>query len=96
MMGGFRPTSDPAGPEEQAILAGVKDAVESHLGKTFTSFVALEFTTQVVAGVNYLFKVQADDEFLIVKVCKPLPHTNQPPFMLEARGGLNSDAPLLP
>ena len=46
-----------------------------------------------MAGVNYLFKVRADDdEILHVKICKPLPHTNQPPFVLQATGWKDANA----
>ena len=47
MMGGFKAT-EPAGSDEQGILDVVKDAVETSLGKTFTIFQAVEYTTQVV------------------------------------------------
>lgn len=68
--------------DEQAILDTVKGDVETHLGKKLSVFRALGFKSQVVAGVNYIFKVQHDDGIVHVKVAKPLPHTNQPPFLM--------------
>jgi hypothetical protein len=54
-------------------------------------FKAIHFKTQVVAGVNYKIKVQAAEEgenvYLHVKVAKPLPHTQQPPFLMEVTSG---------
>lgn len=72
-----------AGAEEQAILDHVRGAVEERLNKVFNVFQAISYQTQVVAGVNYIFKVQIDDEVRHIKVAKPLPHTHQPPFLME-------------
>ncbi len=82
MCGGFKPDARPATEEEQEILNSVKHAIEGHYKRTYADFRAVSFTTQVVAGVNYIMKVKADDEFLHVKIAKPLPHTGQPPFLL--------------
>jgi cystatin-A/B len=73
--GGFK-TAAPATPDIQAILDGVKGAVEERLGTTLPVFVAHTYSTQVVAGINYLVKVAVgDDKYIHVKVNKPLPHT---------------------
>lgn len=82
MCGGFGHMKD-ATEEEQAILEAVRGAVEERLNRQFNVFQAISFQTQVVAGVNYIFKVQIDDEVRHIKVAKPLPHTNQPPFLME-------------
>ena len=80
--GGFGNTRA-AGEEEQAILETVRSAVAAELKREFNVFKAISFQTQVVAGVNYIFKVQIDDEVRHIKVGKPLPHTNQPPFLMQ-------------
>lgn len=96
MPGGFKEAS-PATPEEQEVLDQVRGDVENNLGKKFSVFTAVQYTTQVVAGVNYLFKVLTDgDEYLHVKVHKPLPHTQKAPELMSATGGLALDTPLAP
>mmetsp|Transcript_71435 Transcript_71435/g.149149 ORF Transcript_71435/g.149149 Transcript_71435/m.149149 type:complete len:98 (-) Transcript_71435:122-415(-) len=93
--GGFSANKD-ATAEEQSILDSVKGEVETQLSKTFTVFQLMHFQTQVVAGVNYMFKVRCDDEYVHVKVCKPLPHTGKPPFVMVAVGGHSEDSELVP
>ena len=52
--------------------------------------------TQVVAGINYLFKIEVDNgEYLHVKVYKPLPYTQQPPEVSEVTEGQTADSELL-
>ena len=78
------------------MLVTVKNAVETELGKTFATFRGLSFTTQVVAGTNYLFKVDVGGEYIHVKVHKPLPHTGNPPHLMKVQGGFELDSPLAP
>jgi hypothetical protein len=59
-------------------------------------FEAVSFQTQVVAGLNYLFKVKCDDKVIHVKVCKPLPHTNKPPFVMAVDENQTMESPLVP
>lgn len=48
--------------------------------ETFTDFKVIEYRGQVVAGTNYLFKIQvAEDAFIAAKVFKPLPCVKSPP-----------------
>lgn len=88
MAGGFRSSTE-LSSEEHDLLRSMQQAVETKLGKgPFTTFTGLASTTQVVAGINYLFKVQIDnDEIIHVKVHKPLPHTHQDPFVLSVEEG---------
>lgn len=81
MPGGFK-APKAVTQEEQDILNVVKSEVEAALGKAFTKFEALLFTSQVVAGTNFLFQVQADDEVIHVKVHRPLPHTGALPSLV--------------
>ena len=67
----------------QAILDSLKSHVEQHCNKSFSKFQALSYKTQVVAGLNYLFKVQVDDSIIHIKIHKPLPHTQKEPVLME-------------
>ena len=93
MPGGFGDTRD-ATADEQGLLDVVKAEVEEKLSKTFATFQALSFQSQVVAGVNYIFKVKCDNEIIHVKVAKPLPHTNKPPFLMAVSTGKDVDSPI--
>jgi len=37
----------------------VREDIEKKAGKTFAEFVAVEYSTQVVAGINYFVKVRS-------------------------------------
>mmetsp|Transcript_78260 Transcript_78260/g.153617 ORF Transcript_78260/g.153617 Transcript_78260/m.153617 type:complete len:99 (+) Transcript_78260:42-338(+) len=93
--GGFGGAKE-ATAEEQAILESVKGEVEAHLGKTFSVFQAISYTTQVVAGVNYIIKTKCDDIVAHIKIAKPLPHTNKPPFMMAVDANHTEDSPINP
>lgn len=96
LCGGFG-NAKVATAEEQTILDSVREEVEARLEKKFSVFQAISFTTQVVAGVNYIFKVRCDDHIAHVKVAKPLPHTNQPPFLMAVdTGNHTEDSPIVP
>lgn len=77
-------------------MESVREAVEEKLEKKFAVFKAISFTTQVVAGVNYIMKVKCDDQIAHVKVAKPLPHTNQPPFLMNVEAGHSEESPIVP
>uniref|UniRef100_A0A8C3SNM6 Cystatin domain-containing protein n=1 Tax=Chelydra serpentina TaxID=8475 RepID=A0A8C3SNM6_CHESE len=69
----------PATPETQHIVDEVKLQVEEKEGKKFEVFTAVEFKTQLVAGINYFIKVHVgNEEFLHLRVFKSLPHENKP------------------
>ncbi|XP_038242650.1 cystatin-B-like isoform X1 [Dermochelys coriacea] len=56
----------------------VKLQVEEKEGKKFEVFTAVEFKTQLVAGINYFIKVHVgNEEFLHLRVFKSLPHENK-------------------
>ncbi|KAF7238113.1 Cystatin-B [Varanus komodoensis] len=74
-------TSDakPATAETQQIVQEVKPQVEEKEGKRFEVFDAVEFKTQVVAGMNYFIKVHVGNaEYIHVRIFKSLPHENKP------------------
>ena len=73
MCGGFG-SSRPADDNVKAMATEMKPKVEQALGKTYTQFEAVSFTTQVVAGTNYKIKVKVGDEdYVHIKVFVPLP-----------------------
>jgi len=95
MCGGFKAPSA-VGPDEHAVLDAVKSEVESSQNKIYSEWKGVSFTSQVVAGTNYMFKVAADGDILHVKVHKPLPHTGNPPKMIAMSAGHTIDTPLDP
>ena len=63
-------------PDETSmkVLQNVKPQVESLMNTTYETFEAVEYTTQVVAGTNYVIKVHVGNgQHLSVKVFRPLP-----------------------
>ncbi len=75
MCGGFG-NGKAADGTVQAVVDAVKASVEERLGNALTAYTAISYSTQVVAGTNYLVKVNTGDEkYIHVKVHKPLPHT---------------------
>lgn len=90
-----------ADAETQALCDQVKDAAlakahASGWNGVFSEFKAIEFTTQVVNGTNYLVKVQVSSapSYAHVKIHKPLPHANAPPSVMEVTVGKARDDPL--
>ncbi|XP_021534816.1 cystatin-B [Neomonachus schauinslandi] len=79
MMCGAPTASQPATAETQAIADQVKPQLEEQENKKYATFKAVEFRSQVVAGMNYFIKVQVDnDEFVHLRVFRSLPHENKP------------------
>ncbi|XP_008394456.1 cystatin-A5 [Poecilia reticulata] len=48
----------------QELCNQVKDQVEAKTGKDYIQFTAILYRTQVVAGINYLIKVDVGDSYL--------------------------------
>ena len=95
MPGGFNNAKE-ATEEVQTLAKGMKDQVEKQLGQTFDKFDAVVFSTQVVAGTNYLIKVQVGEEkFVHIKVHVPLAFKNAPNELLECEGGKTFLDPLV-
>lgn len=66
--------------EVKEICEQIRSKFETDLGRTFSVFEAKSFKSQIVAGVNYFVKVHVgNDEYIHLRIYKPLPHTGQPP-----------------
>ncbi|XP_069801084.1 cystatin-B-like isoform X2 [Dendropsophus ebraccatus] len=73
-LGGVKPATDAV----QALCEQVKPTVEEKHGKKYTTFVATEYKTQLVAGTNYFVKVHVgDEEYLHLRMYKTLPHDGE-------------------
>ena len=76
LCGGLTPGIQAVNPQIQAIAAKHKDDAEKHLNTTFSTWEAVGFSTQVVAGTNYMIKVHTGNQsYVHIKVYQPLPHT---------------------
>lgn len=70
MTGGIGEVKE-ATEEVQSLLDQVKSDVEEAGGKTFETFTAVSFKTQVVAGVNYFVKVKVGEgKYIHVRIYK--------------------------
>ncbi|NWT77723.1 CYTB protein, partial [Lanius ludovicianus] len=73
----------------------VKAQFESQANKSCAVFAAIEYKTQVVAGIIYFIKVQvSDDEYVHLKVFQHLPYENQGPSLVGFQTGKTRDDPL--
>ncbi|XP_067402452.1 stefin-C-like isoform X3 [Emydura macquarii macquarii] len=98
MSGDFSETK-PATPEIQEIADQVKSELEEKENKTYPVFVAIEYRSQVVAGMNYLIKVSicnSTDECVHLKVFQSLPHENQGPRLSDYQTGKTKEDELIP
>lgn len=66
--------------EIQEICNQVRAALEEKVGKSLGEYVAVVFSSQVVAGTNFFVKIRVGgDEHIHVRIFRPLPHTNEGP-----------------
>ncbi|EPQ13397.1 Cystatin-A [Myotis brandtii] len=78
MMPGGLTKAKPATPEVQEIANEVKPQLEAQTNETYEEFEAIEYKTQVVAGINYYIKVRVGhDSYIHIKIFKPLPQQQQ-------------------
>ncbi|XP_073928648.1 cystatin-B isoform X2 [Castor canadensis] len=57
----------------------VKTQLEEKENQKFSTFKAVSFKSQVVAGTNYFIKVDiGNDEYVHLRVYQSLPHENKP------------------
>ena len=63
----------------RALALEMKPQVEKALGETYSTFEAVKYVTQVVAGTNYKIKVKVgDDKYVHIEVFVPLPCNKAP------------------
>ena len=86
----------PANQDVKTLANNMKEQVEHELGETFEKFDAVLYTTQVVAGTNYLIKVQVGDErYVHIKIYVPLRVRNSPNELLMCEGDKSFEDPLV-
>uniref|UniRef100_A0A8C5NN81 Cystatin domain-containing protein n=1 Tax=Junco hyemalis TaxID=40217 RepID=A0A8C5NN81_JUNHY len=94
--GGLSETK-PATPEVQQLVNQVKQEFERRSGMNCRVFTAIEYRTQVVAGIMYFIKVQVSaSEYVHLKVLQSLPHENLGPSLVSFETGKTRDDPLNP
>ncbi|XP_032725425.1 cystatin-A [Lontra canadensis] len=77
MIPGGLTEAKPATPEIQEIANEVKPQLEEKTNEIYEEFEAIEYKTQVVAGINYYIKVRVgDNSYIHMKVFKGLPQQN--------------------
>ncbi|XP_025752319.1 cystatin-A-like [Manacus vitellinus] len=94
IVGGF---SDPkcAAQDVQDITNAVKLQLEVRVNGRYDIFRAILYRIQIVAGANYLIKVQvADTEYVHLKVFVGLPPENLYPALVSFQTGKTRDDPL--
>ncbi|KGL82282.1 Cystatin-A, partial [Tinamus guttatus] len=76
-------------------LSQVKPQFESRVNEKCGLFVAIEYRTQVVAGINYFIKIQVSDSmYAHLRVFQSLPSENQGPSLVSYQTGKTRDDPL--
>ncbi|XP_049641898.1 cystatin-A [Suncus etruscus] len=79
MIPGGLTEAKPATPEVQQIANEVKSQLEEKTNESYEEFEAIEYKTQVVAGIFYYIKIRTgEDTYIHIKVLRSLPHENQP------------------
>ncbi|KAJ6658278.1 hypothetical protein lerEdw1_020550, partial [Lerista edwardsae] len=94
MVGGIS-EAKPATPDIQELADLVKPQIEQKENKTYPTFKAVEFKTQVVAGTNVFIKVDVGEgEYMHLRVFQPLPHQDEQPSLTEYQTGKKASDPL--
>ena len=87
MLGGASNVKDVAGDElVTGTATAIKGDVEKALGKTFNTWEAVKYTSQVVNGVNYQIKIKVDDGYVHASAHRA-PGENGTVTFKEAAGG---------
>ncbi|XP_039244845.1 cystatin-A-like [Pipra filicauda] len=94
VLGGFSPP-EPATERIQDITNAVKLQLEVRVNRRYDIFRAILYRIQIVAGANYLIKVQvADTEYVHLMVFVGLPPENLYPALVSFQTGKTRDDPL--
>lgn len=68
-----------ANAEIQELINQVNEAVQEQENFPLAPYDAISFISQIVAGTNYIVKVQVNtDEFIHIRIFQPLPGNGQP------------------
>ncbi|KAM3935782.1 cystatin-B-like isoform 1-T2 [Leptodactylus fuscus] len=90
MVGGLS-EEEPADQKLQDLCDSVKADFLALSGKNTGTFVAVSSRSQVVAGMNYFVKIQVgveeEEEYCILRIYKPLPHTGKKPSLVNYECG---------
>jgi cystatin-A/B len=88
MNGAFSISNAAVTPDITALANKHQDEAQTSLGKTFTQWNAVAFSSQIVTGTNYWIKVQTGEtSYVHIKVFVPLPHTGEQSSLIEAQSG---------
>ena len=88
MLQGGTLLAEDAKEDIQAICNAVKADLEGKNGKSFDEFTAIQFRSQVVAGMNYFVKVHVGEEqFVHLRIYQALPHTGAGPALHSQQDG---------
>ncbi|XP_069133945.1 cystatin-A1-like [Argopecten irradians] len=78
----------PADAEIQLLVHNLKASVEEKSNARYEEFEAVSYRSQVVAGTNYFIKVKVgNDQYIHMKVFKPLPYTKDPATLTSYKAG---------
>ncbi|XP_038614496.1 cystatin-A1-like [Tachyglossus aculeatus] len=92
MMPGGLTEAKPATPKVQEIAEEVKSQLEQRTNRTYPTFKAVEYKTQVVAGLIYYIKVYvSEEEYIHLKVFQSLPNEKQPLDLMAFQAGKTRD-----
>ncbi|XP_011806207.1 PREDICTED: cystatin-A [Colobus angolensis palliatus] len=92
MIPGGLSEAKPATPEIQGIVDKVKPQLEEKTNQSYEKLEAVEYKTQVVAGINYYIKVRAgDNHYMHLKVFKSLPGQNEDLVLTGYQADKNKD-----
>ena len=81
--------------DEMEMVTGMREQLCAQMNRSLEMFEPIAIKSQVVAGMNYWVKILVDrDEFIHVKIYRPLPYTHQPPEITEVEAGKTLDDPL--
>ena len=87
MCGGFGGARE-ADDDVKAIALEMKAQTEQKLGTTFSTFEAVQYKSQVVAGTNFSIKVKVGpDQYVHIKVFRKLPCNGGEKELTAAEGG---------
>ena len=61
-----------ADQDSQLMAFFIQEAVESQLNTSYSKFNVISYRQQVVAGINYLMRIEVDNDLIHVEAFKPL------------------------